>query len=171
MRSDEAFWAGWRRLLPAKEERRADCVLSGRERERTMKLDSVGSAHALSCALRASARRDAFCCRNTPCSVSSDSAPVLPRTLILRNEPDWKSTVFMWNNLNVNGLGCECGKFQSGSFGMELRVRDATVRPQAGMPVPGAQGFHANAEACRHFDCAQCRLRAMATTGWIRGFG
>jgi hypothetical protein len=41
--------------------------------------------------------------------------------VFLRNEPDWKSTISMWNNLRVNELGCESGKFQSGSFGTELR--------------------------------------------------
>jgi len=39
----------------------------------------------------------------------------------LRNEPDWKSMVFIWNSLIVKALGCESGKFQSGSFGTECR--------------------------------------------------
>jgi hypothetical protein len=55
---------------------------------------------------------------------------------ILRNEPDWKSTVFMWNRQSINELGCEGGKFQSGSFGMELglamRTRVSSRRWQPG---------------------------------------
>jgi hypothetical protein len=38
----------------------------------------------------------------------------------LRNEPDWKSMIFMWNGRIARELGCEGGKIQSGSFGMEL---------------------------------------------------
>ena len=81
------FLAGWRRLLPAKEERRAgrSPYNSGR------------------------AERHAWRTRRTS------------KHVFLRNEPDWKSTISMWNNLRVKELGCESGKFQSGSFGTELR--------------------------------------------------
>ena len=76
----------------------------------------------LSCALRASILHDAICRGTTACGVSSDSAWCCPRTSILRNEPDWKSTFFMWKHLNGNVLGTESEKFQSGSFGTELKV-------------------------------------------------
>jgi hypothetical protein len=80
----------------------------------------------------------------------------------LRNEPDWKLMVFMWNSQIVRELGRESGKIQSGSFGTELGV--GRTIPVVRKPLLGSWQFPVL--RIRELCCETLRFAQSDRRGW-----
>ena len=57
--------------------------------------------------------------------------------VFLRNEPDWKSSLFQCIHQECNGLGISDGFFQSGSFGTETKPPDTDALGSAVVGIAG----------------------------------